>query len=126
MADLIALEKRSIFKGSGTAVQWTACKPFLENSMAVLIHRPRAVTTHKIGPRYAPHLGIELWCGNHMNGGKKFTFLSHPGRERIVCARCEAAAVAAGLPSSTQLAGEHVHLGGVIAVRHCCEEGGTR
>lgn len=106
---------------SRLCVHWTRCLPFLENRMAVLIHRPRSVTTYKIGNR-RPHIGVGNWCGNHMSGAEKFAFLPLPPEDRIVCARCEEKAVAAGLPTSDQLAGRHVHKGGVVAVRHCCGE----
>lgn len=113
----VALEKKK--KSSG--VHWTACEPFVENSRAVLIHRVRHVSTHKIGPRWPAHLAVHCWCGNGMTGTDKFTFLSAPPDGRIVCARCEDSAVEAGLPSSAHLAGKHVHTGGVVAVRRCCE-----
>lgn len=116
----VALEKKHDLRGG--VVPWVSCQPFVENSMALLIHRPRSVSTYKIGPKYAPHLGISMWCGNMMTGTKKFTFLDAPPRGKIVCGRCEDAAIAAGLPSSSQLAGEHVHTGGVIAVSRCCTE----
>ena len=104
----------------GQKIPWTACEPFIENSMAVLIHRPRHVTTHKIGPRWAAHLGVHNWCGSVFTGTDKFTFLGEPPVGRIVCARCEDAAVVAGLPSSEAIAGRHVHTGGVVAVARCC------
>jgi hypothetical protein len=111
------------------SIPWKSCEPFVENSMAVLIHRVRHVTTHKISDRWPAHLAVSCWCGNSMTGTKKFTFLPEPPAERIVCARCEDKAVAAGLPSSYQLTGVHVHTGGVVAVRRCCvataQEGGA-
>lgn len=121
----IALEKNPRIGKIG-GMPWLSCSPFLENSMAMLIHRPRRITTHKISEKYPAHLGIENWCGAVMTGMKKFTFLDAPPEGRIVCARCEDAAIAAGLPSSTELAGRHVHTGGVVAVMRCCTEGGPR
>lgn len=122
----IALEKDKPSRAPGTHLPWLSCKPFLDNSRAVLIHRPRKVTTHRIGSKWASHISATNWCGNCMSGGKKFTFLDAPPEGRIVCARCEDAAIAAGLPTSSQLAGQHVHTGGVIAVMRCCTEGGPR
>lgn len=115
----LALEKEKDLRGN--KVPWVSCKPFVENSMAVLIHRPRRVTTHKIGPKWAAHIAVHAWCGNGMTGSKKFTFLDAPPRGRIVCARCEDKAVEAGLPSSSALVGEHVCTGGVVAVSRCHE-----
>lgn len=113
----IALKKD---KRSISGVHWTACEPFVENSMAVLIHRVRYVTTHKIGPKYKAHLAVGCWCGNTMTGSTKFTFLNAPPDEHIVCARCEDKAIECGLPTSEQLTGKHIHTGGVVAVRRCC------
>lgn len=112
-----ALRRGTMHKG---AVPWVDCKPFVENSMAVLIHRPRYVTTHKIGPKWPAHLAVHAWCGNGATGTTKFTFLDAPPDGRLVCARCEAKALSAGLPASADLAGRHVHLGSVVAVQTCC------
>jgi len=97
---------------------WTACQPFVMNDRAVLIHRPRTVALFK--SLKTPHLAIGHWCGNTQTGTKKFTFLDAPPDGRIVCARCEAAAVASGLPASSEIAGKHVCIGGVVAAAHCC------
>ena len=118
---MIALEKYEMPAGFG-GIPWVSCRPFVENSRAMLIHRVRHVTTHKIGPKYAPHLGLHGWCGNVATGTKKFTFLDSPPAGRIVCARCEDAAVGAGLPASSEIAGGHVHTGGVVAVMRCCQQ----
>lgn len=104
----------------GSILPWASCLPFIENSRAVLIHRPRSVGTYKIGPKWPAHISINCWCGNTMTGGKKFTFLSAPADGAIVCARCEDNAVAAGLMPSSEIVGRHVHTGGVIAKRRCC------
>jgi len=101
-------------------IPWTACEPFVENSMAALIHRVRYVTAYKIGDRWPAHLAVESWCGNSSTGTKKFTFRAEPPEGRILCARCEDAAVRFGHPSTETIAGRHVHTGGVIAVARCC------
>lgn len=107
-------------------IPWTSCEPFLENSRAVLIHRIKHVTTHKIGDRWKSHISVKCWCGNSMAGTKKFTFLSFPPENKLVCARCEVKAISEGMPSSDELVGKHVHKGGVIAVMKCCAlEGGA-
>jgi hypothetical protein len=101
---------------------WKECAPFIENTRATLIHRPRSVVVHEISKRWKPHLVIGNWCGNGFAGRKQFTFLDAPPAGKIVCARCEDAAVDAGLPSSETLVGRHVHTGGVVAVMRCCGE----
>ena len=100
---------------------WSSCKPFVENSRAVLIHRPMRVSTYKCGNRPV-HLGVHYWCGNGSTGTKNFAFLDEVPRERLLCARCEAAAVAAGLPSASSLCGRHVHEGVSVVIQTCCEE----
>ena len=115
----IALKKEKSLRNG--AIPWTSCKPYVENTKAVLIHRPRHVTTHKIGDHWPAHLGIHCWCGNCMTGTTKFTFLDAPPENSILCARCEDNAVANGLPSASELAGRHVHTGGVVAVKRCCK-----
>lgn len=115
----VALEKRDLRIGGG--IQWVSCRPFVENSRAVLIHRVRYVTTHKIGPKYPSHIAVHGWCGNASTGTKKFTFLDEPPEGRVVCARCEDAATGVGLPASSEIAGRHVHTGGVVAHMRCCK-----
>ena len=121
---LIELEKPKETRPEVRGMPWSSCKPFVENSKAVLIHRPRMVAMHRISEKYRPHLAVSMWCGNTQTGTKKFTFLDAPPKGRIVCARCEEKATEAGLPSSTSLAGEHVHTGGVVAVAYCCTQEG--
>lgn len=100
---------------------WSTCAPFVENSRGLLIHRPKTVSTYS-GNRKNPHIGIGYWCGNHVSGDKNFTFLDTISSDgKLVCLRCEENAVAAGLPSSDELVGKHVHKGGLIAVKKCCE-----
>jgi len=105
-------------------MQWSSCSPFVENSSASLIHRPMHVATYKIGARWKSHIGITFWCGNTSTGTKKFTFLDAPPDGKLLCARCEKNAIAAGIKSSEELTGRHVHIGGVVAVRLCCTEEG--
>ena len=113
--------KVALERTSRSGIPWTSCEPFVENKLAVLVHRVRGVTIHKIGPRRGAHLAVHCWCGNTMVGTKKFTFIAAPTDEMLVCARCDEAAIKAGRPTSEQLAGRHVHTGGVVAKRYCCE-----
>lgn len=104
-------------------LNWTSCLPFLENKRAVLIHRPRAVATvAKSAITRYPYLISTMWCGTSMVHSEHWTFLETPPEGKIVCARCEALAVQNGLPASSELAGKHVHIGGVRAVKYCCKE----
>ncbi len=103
------------------AIPWASCQPFIENSRAVLIHRPRSVVTHKLS-QHKPHISIKCWCGATFSGTKKFTFLDAPPEDSLLCARCEDVAVNAGIQSASELAGKHVHLGCVVPKRLCCVE----
>jgi len=106
----------------GMGLHWASCSPFIENSNATLIHRPRRVSTHKLGAWRKAHIGMNCWCGTSFSGTKKFTFLDAPPEGKLLCARCEYMAQKNGLPSADSLAGRHVHLGGVVAVQKCCIE----
>ena len=98
---------------------WASCAPFVDNSRGTLIHRPRKGATFNIHKN--PHFGINFWCGMAVaSDGKNFTFLAAPPDGRILCERCEANAVAAGMPSADELAGKHVHKGRTVAVATCC------
>lgn len=99
---------------------WTSCAPFVENSRGTLIHRPRRASTYNLHSK--PHFGIIFWCGMSVaSSGKNLTFLSAPPKGRILCERCEAAAVANGLPSADDIAGSHAHKGRTVAVATCCD-----
>ena len=107
-------------KKSGAVVHWTEASPFVENSRAVLIHRPRHVGTYKIGDKWKAHIAMKCWCGTSFSGSKKFTFLNAPPEGKLLCARCEEIATSFGQPSAAALVGHHVHIGKVEAVRLCC------
>ena len=112
--------RRGSFDPRYGVVSWTSALPFFDNPRAVLIHRPRSVSTYSCAWRGA-WLAVHCWCGNGMTSNtERFAFLPDVPDGRIVCARCEDKAVEAGLPTSDQLAGRHIHKGGVVAVRECC------
>ena len=108
-------------KDARFGIAWKEASPFIENSRAVLIHRPRYITTHKIGEKWKAHIAIECWCGNSFSGTKKFTFLDAPPEGKLLCARCEEMATKRNLPTAEELAGRHVHLGRLVARQICCE-----
>lgn len=112
-------------KDTRFGIIWNSCSPFIENSMAVLIHRPRYVVTHKISEKHKAHIAIHCWCGTGFTGTKKFTFLDAPPDGKLLCARCEERAVEFGQPSSSSLTGKHVHVGKVIAKQLCCQSEDT-
>ena len=102
-------------------INWNSCLPFLENSRGVLIHRPRSVATvAKSAISKTPYMVATMWCGNSMCNSGNWTFLEVPPSNKIVCARCEEMAIQSGLPTSDELAGKHVHKGGVKAFVTCC------
>lgn len=99
------------------AIQWASALPFVENKRAILIHRPKAATTHTLFKK--PHISVEYFCGSIQTGNDKFTFLSVPPMDSVLCNRCEIAALEAGMPSADSLAGRHVHKGGMRAYTTC-------
>lgn len=117
---MIALEKEKMHPSvSGKAFQWKSSRPFVENSRGVLIHRPRYGATYNIFKK--PHVAVKFWCGNVAStSGNSLTFLDEPPDGKMVCARCEASALAHGLPSSDEIAGRHVHKGRFTVVAACC------
>src|SRR5574340_1760006 len=97
---LTPLKITSFARSNGTP--WESCAPFVDNQRALLIHRPREVTTYRV--HATPHVAIKQWCGNvHSGDPSIFTFHSELNNTKMVCSRCEAAAVAAGLPTSDAL-----------------------
>ncbi len=101
---------------------WKKGKPFVENSKGQLVHRLRGGATYQ-NLRKA-HIGVDFWCGMATaSSGDNLTFLDTPPEGKILCARCEEVAVSRGLPSADTITGHHVHIGGVQAVRACCNEG---
>lgn len=99
---------------------YTEIEPFVENSRAVLIHRPRYVSKHKISDKWPSHLAVTAWCGTSFSGTKKFTFLDAPPPGRLLCERCEVAAFANNQPTAASIVGCHVHLGKLVAQQTCC------
>jgi hypothetical protein len=113
----LLLEKPKLSRFGRPSAIWSACLPFVENSRAVLIHRPRMVSTYNL--HRAMHIAVHYWCNNASTGSKNFTFLEVAPDGRLVCERCENAAVQAGLPSTDALCGSHRHKGKVVAVQTC-------
>jgi len=105
-------------KPSSAAYAWETCLPFVENKRGVLIHRP--VTVERYMHLRTPYLAVHYWCGNGSNGHGIFTFLAEPTAGKLVCEKCESAAIAAGLPASDLLCGHHVHKGTTKPVATCC------
>jgi hypothetical protein len=100
-----------------TAYRFAA--PFFENPRGVLIHRVRAL--YELKPPYdrEPWSIVEYWCGNHGRDCNDSGLLFDPG-VKLICARCEAMAVAKGEKTSSQLAGRHVCTGICVPVNTCC------
>lgn len=109
--------------GSNAVALWTSSEPFVENKRGILIHRPRRVTLYNWKERWGPHIAVEYYCGQTTTDRKgNITFLPAPAETDLLCEACEARAVMAGLPSASELAGRHVHIGKLKAVRVCCAQ----
>jgi len=96
-------------------IAWKASLPFLWNPRGYLIHRVRAVDSHIIRGKWS-HDTATYWCGNCGRG----EFVSEPPQGYLLCAVCEAQAVAHGEPSAESIVGRHVCIGKLRAVMVCC------
>ena len=95
--------------------------PWCFNSRGVLLHRPREVfQMYKPDGSLLRHEIVHFYCENGTCDTGNVIYIDEPNAGMIVCQRCEAAAIAAGLRSSSAIAGRHVHVGGVKAVAFCC------
>lgn len=98
---------------------WAACSPFVDNDRAQLVHRPANVTTYKI--HAYPHTAIQFLCGNSTSSSKDiYHFSDTIDGTKLLCQRCEDAAVRLGMPSADDLCGGHVHKGKLVPVQVCC------
>lgn len=103
-----------------SVVQWKSALPFFFNRRGLLVHRVRsALTFTRDGnPR---HSSIRYLCSNSgcLDNGE---LLAEPPIDRLLCAVCEAHAIAHGMPSAEQLTGRHCHVGKLRAERVCCRD----
>jgi len=114
----VALKKNYSDSAAG---YWKESEPFVENRYGMLIHRPISVTLFN-NNRY-PHIAVGHYCGaTHTGKHEKFTFLLTPPAHKLVCHVCEMKAVAAGLPTSSQIAGRHVCIGRLKPINICHPE----
>ena len=114
----LEVQRQPLFLRGRSSLPWRSCLPFVRNDKGVLVHRPKRVTTYTHHRK--PYIAIQYWCGNSCTGSKKFTFLTMPKINELLCAVCETKAIAAGRHASDILCGHHVHLGRTTAVRVCC------
>lgn len=99
------------------SVNWRMGLPFVMSRSGILVHRLKAARSHIFEGKYS-HDSADYWCGN---GGCSRLHFAEPPADRLVCALCEAKAIAAGEKSSDELLGRHVHIGTTRAVRSCCQ-----
>ena len=96
----------------------TKSLPFAVNPRGLLIHRVRHLTLHFSHGRFHHH-SVNYWCGNC---AYDVELTSDPPTTRLLCVNCEANAVSHGEQPADVLAGRHVHIGKIRAVRVCCQE----
>lgn len=100
---------------------WRESEPFVENKRGILIHRPRSASMYRLKTTGKSHIAVRMYCGaSFTDNDGDLTFLPKPPEDALLCAACEARAVMAGLPTASELAGRHVHIGKLKAVRTCC------
>lgn len=97
--------------------------PFFENPRGVLIHRVRALyrLTFLPSEHREPWHIVEYWCENSARPKESEVddgLLFDPG-VKLICARCEALAVAKGERTSSELVGRHVCTGVCRPVNTC-------
>lgn len=103
-----------------TQTNYVQGAPFFDNPRGVLIHRVKALFRLEATFRDWPWLVVEYWCEN--SGRTDMTdegLVFDPG-DKLICARCEANAVAHGETTSSELAGRHVCTGVCRPVNTCC------
>lgn len=101
-------------------INYEKSAPFFENPAGVLIHRVKALYSLRWKDRDKdPWWIVDYWC---CNTGRSESIddglLFDPGK-KLVCARCEALAVAAGEKTSSQIARRHVCIGECRPVNVC-------
>ena len=102
----------------------TEALPFNVNPRGVLVHRVREGFTIFYGKKYS-HEAVHYWCGNQTNG-EGVDLAAVPPADRLLCEKCELAAVAAGERPTDEIAGRHVHRGVVKVHRTCCRKSDRR
>jgi len=111
-------------KSRSAVASWTHSLPFVQNTRGVLIHRPRYVQIFNF--HKSAHMAVGHLCGSGTTGPitekSHIKFLPTPPDGSIMCERCESFAVTFGMPSASELAGKHVHVGKLKAVITCCKE----
>lgn len=101
-------------------IDWTKCAPFNVNPRGYLVHRVKCGRSYFWYGEYS-HDAVTHWCGNATTSNG-ISLTDKPPENRLLCARCERLAVAAGLPSADELAGKHIHLGAIKVHRECCRD----
>lgn len=100
---------------------WLTAEPFFVNPRAQLTHRVAAVNTMYQDGEIS-HYCVRYLCGNGAHFEDPVACLvAVPPEDRLVCTMCEFKAEQAGLKSSDELAGKHVHKGKLVPVQTCCQ-----
>lgn len=106
------------------ARHWRTVLPFNSNPRGILTHRVRLGGSTVGSDGEHVNDWVHYWCsGQAVGEGLELT--DAPPQTRLLCAHCEAKAIAAGEPSADQLCGRHVHIGVVRAKRTCCPDEGN-
>lgn len=109
--------------GESRSIHWTKALPFVVNPRGKLVHRVRSGCSYRNDQKWS-HDAVTFWCGNSCFVA--FDALTDdPPRDRLLCAVCEARAIAAGEPTAEQLAGRHVCTGQLKVSRLCCRNEGN-
>lgn len=94
--------------------------PFFLNQRGVLVHRVKSLYQLTATWQEEPWWIVDYWCENFGRTDKNdLGMLEDPG-DRLICTRCEANAIAHGLPTSSELVGRHICTGTMRPVNTCC------
>lgn len=106
-----------------TQLDYSESAPFFVNPRGILAHRVRSIIRLTATWEQHPWWIVEYWCENSGRTNSEDDGLEFDPGKRLVCTRCEAAAIAHGEKTSSELAGRHVCTGALRAINVCCDRG---
>ena len=117
----IALQPKAVPERGYRPEHYDEALPWCLNPRGHLLHRPREVfRMFKPDGTLLRHEIVHYYCENGTCDSGDLIYIDEPNAGMVVCRRCEANAVAAGLPPSSKIAGRHVHVGGMRVYADCC------
>ena len=111
------------WRGEGSL---TESEPFIVNPRGRLTHRVRSVST-RIVDGVIKHYTAMFWCAGQVRFYEPSdSLVAIPPENRLVCERCEFAALRMKEKTTDELAGKHIHKGRLVIQQSCCQESKER